>query len=283
MKKIFILAVLGLLVPVFVFAKTSFSVLDNENTLSLQGKCMGDQVRVDLFAGKDAEPIYTSGAPCQDGNFTFSDDLTKWEGIPNGDYTLAVDNDKSNTPGVRIKRVVEQRVDPVPAPAAPAPEATLSTGTPASQPDSPEVKFLNAFVALQQSILDMREWLTATTYPIFLKSGLAMALDGIETAANTVSDLIVAHDSSASAGENKTADAASPTADTPTNTPAETPTTLTPADPASSNTPDPVVAPTEPTQPTVSDTTDQTENNTNTSASDITGAAVNSDGTTATP
>lgn len=203
MKKIIIIALFFF--PLGVFAKGNWELRENKNTLTLVGACSGREARVDLFRGNDKNPIYTSGALCQDGKFEFSDNLLRWKSLPDGDYTVVVDGDKKNTQNVSLKRPAEQ-ISSV--------SSSITDGLATQAPSDPETKFLGAFVGLQQAILDMRIWLMETKYPNVVKNSINMALDGLDIAVAKVSELVLSAESSGDLEENN-ATAAEPVAGQP--------------------------------------------------------------------
>ena len=118
MKKIFLILILASL-PITVAAKEKFVVLSSENVLKITGTCTID-VRVILTpVGESKKALYSSGTPCQDREFTFSDDLMKWS-LPEGQYTLWVNGDPVK------KRVVVKNVIVEPAEEKPVPIEILS-------------------------------------------------------------------------------------------------------------------------------------------------------------
>ncbi|MDO8241288.1 MAG: hypothetical protein Q7T51_04905 [Candidatus Moranbacteria bacterium] len=188
MKKIIFITIL-FLCPMGVFAKGSWNLVENRNTLLITGACFDKQVKIDLYEKNKGEAVYTSGAMCKDGKFEFSDNLLQWKSLKDGEYELLVNDDESNVGKVFIARPVEK-------PAAQVEKSAVATQSVEASviedvPVDPETKFLGAFVSLQQSILDMREWLDQTSYPKVLKSSIGLGLDGMDLAVGKVSDLVL--------------------------------------------------------------------------------------------
>lgn len=107
MKKI-IFAFFFLLLPFPLFAKEKYTFQSTENVLTLSGICSLD-VKFTLTLVNDAnQSVYSSGTPCKDGAFSFSDDLSQWN-IPDGQYTLWVNGDPAE------KRITMKKIVIVPA------------------------------------------------------------------------------------------------------------------------------------------------------------------------
>ena len=181
-KKIIILIASLAFLPFGVLAKDNWELQGNKNVLSLAGECSVQEIRVDPFLENSEKPIYTSVATCQEGKFDFRDDLLQWKSLPDGEYSLVVNGDQKNTRKVSIKRPEESV-----AVAAAAANADLSA---AETPDDPDTKFLNAFVAFQQALLDMRTWLSETKYPTLVKTSLDALIDGVDGAAGKIAELM---------------------------------------------------------------------------------------------
>lgn len=95
--------IIGLLIPLPLFAKERFVLQSTENVLTLSGQCSLDITLALTPVGKDDKKIYTSGTPCRNKEFTFSDDLAKWN-IPEGQYTLWVNGEPAQ------KRIVMMKI-----------------------------------------------------------------------------------------------------------------------------------------------------------------------------
>jgi hypothetical protein len=181
MKNFPYLALFLMTLPAFVFAAEKWQLLSGKNTLAVIGTCSEKEVRFDLYRSGDAEPIYTSGVLCRDGAFEFSDDLLQWESLGDGSYELVVDKERKNPRQVVIERPLES----APVPATARESTVIDAGTDMAAP-----RFLDAFVMLQRSLVDMRIRLAESDYPDAIKLGLDAAIDGIETVAGTMADLL---------------------------------------------------------------------------------------------
>ncbi len=107
MKKI-IFALFLLSIPIPIFAKEKYTLQSTENVLTLSGVCSMDVKFTLTHVNSDQESVYSSGTPCKDGVFSFSDDLSQWN-IPDGQYTLWVNGDPAE------KRITMKKIVIVPA------------------------------------------------------------------------------------------------------------------------------------------------------------------------
>ncbi|NTW15725.1 MAG: hypothetical protein HGA38_05180 [Candidatus Moranbacteria bacterium] len=179
MKKIIIISVL-ICSPHLVFASGSWTLKEGTNVMHIAGDCSGKEVRFNLYRKGSDDPIYTSGAFCNEGRFDFTDNLLQWESLDDGKYELIVNSDRSRSGNVFIQRpVVAQSVE-------------SSTAKDSVVPDQ---TFLGALVALQQSLLDMRSRLADSDYPDAVKMGLDKAIDGVDALAGKMTDLLFASES----------------------------------------------------------------------------------------
>jgi hypothetical protein len=79
-----------------------------DGIITAEGACDKDVV-IELFSGKTmSEVIYSAGAACKGGKFSFSDNLTKWN-IIDGSYVLAVDGQLAKDGGIEIKKEAENK------------------------------------------------------------------------------------------------------------------------------------------------------------------------------
>ena len=179
LKKIIILAIL--LMPFSLHAAEGWAVLESGKTFSVQGGCSNETVKIAIFnKGEDKNPIDSYDAKCENGEFYFSSDLFKKD-IRTGNYLISIDGQMNLNP-VSIKNADNK-------------QATKKIENNEKKQESPDVKFLSAFVVFQQSILDMRTWLAETKYPSWVKSGVDGALDGIDGLAGKISDMLFSADS----------------------------------------------------------------------------------------
>ena len=179
-----VLIAIAIAFPLGVSASNTWNITESTNTLSIEGSCPSQEVNITLYQSGKNEPVYSSGAHCVDGRFAFSDNLLQWKSLENGTYELAVDGDK----GKKQRVVIDRPSDTAPVSVTPVPDAVVET-----KPDS--ITFLDAFVALQQSLTDMRSRLAESDYPDIVKAGLDAAIDGIDTLAGKMSDILFAADS----------------------------------------------------------------------------------------
>ena len=113
---------------------------------------------------------------------------------------------------ITIKRDSNTQSDPSAAPAqavsgeANAVATDMPTADATATATDPDTKFLGSFVTLQQSILDMRTWLAQSSYPTIIKTGLGIALDGVDQAVGKVSELVLLAEGQSAAPAVKTAD-----------------------------------------------------------------------------
>jgi hypothetical protein len=190
MKKTLYIALFLILFPSDAFASERWELRSGKNTLAVIGTCSEKEVRFDLYQKGNDEPIYTSGALCIDGAFEFSDNLLQWETLGDGSYELVVDKERKKKVGILIERPVE--VTPMDTVSAAIP-TSVDGGAGASAP-----RFLDAFVALQQSLADMRVRLAESEYPDIVKISLDAAIDGIDKISGKMTDILFASESGAS-------------------------------------------------------------------------------------
>jgi len=180
-----------------VFASENWKLEENKNTLSIAGDCLGKEVSVELYQVGKNQPIYNSGSLCREGKFEFSDNLLQWKSLEDGQYEVVIDGDRKNNKHVSIERVVENVVAEIPEVSLQQPTPTQEVVAQTSQaeakaePETPELKFLGAFVNMQQAILDMRQWLDQTNYPNLAKQTIGIALDGLDLAVGKLSGKVM--------------------------------------------------------------------------------------------
>jgi hypothetical protein len=185
MKKLLLITIF-LLSPFSVFASENWKLREAKNTLSIQGSCSSEKIKIELYAKTQSDSIYTSNAVCKEGTFEFSDNLLQWKSIADGQYTVIINGDKQNPKTISIEK--PQEVKPVEV------EKTVKKET--EKPLSPELKFLNAFATLQQSILDMKQWLGETSYSKFAKQTINLALDSVDVAVGKLSGRVLSSEDS---------------------------------------------------------------------------------------
>lgn len=219
MKKIIAILVFVSAVAIPFGARASFSARVSQNNIEVEGSC---SVNVLITLAKTDNPdkiVYSGGVLCQDGKFSFSDDLLKWN-MEDGKYNLMVNGQKSGKTVERKEQILsvqdEPAKNPIPvnsssqavtAPVAETPIDDSAIENAAAEPEpeekavDPDTKFLDAFVAFQQSLLDMRTWLVETKYPAIVKKSMDSALDGIDLVAGKISESLWSAEDSSGAGE----------------------------------------------------------------------------------
>jgi hypothetical protein len=189
MKKIIILTIL-LILPSAVFAASDWKLKEAKNTLLVEGSCEGKEVTFEIYPQGKGEPAYTSNAACKEGKFIFKDNLLQWKSLVDGRYELVINGDQKNIKTVEIQRPVEV------VPAANVNSNSTSNNAKNSETmTSPEVRFLGAFVSLQQATMDMRTWLADTSYPAIIKTMIGFSLDSLDTVVGKLSSLITSSES----------------------------------------------------------------------------------------
>lgn len=177
MKKIIIIAISVLAFPVLVLAKGSLSVVrESGSAIAIEGECL-EKVKIELFRKADDDKhVFDKDVSCQDGKFFFSENLSQ-KNVPEGNYIVAVDGEKS-------LNMVAVRKDSGEA-------DKILKSTQAENIETADVKFMNALVGLQKSILDMQIWLGETDYPQAVKDSADMILNGLQSAANKITDMML--------------------------------------------------------------------------------------------
>lgn len=190
MKRIsHILALCIAFIPASVLADTPWTVTEAVNILSIRGFCE-DEVGIALFSDAKRDPVYTSAAHCVDGTFTFSDDLLVWDGIKDGSYRLSIGGERIQGTTVIVRRPEETPAEEI----SPDPSGTDVVIVEADDLTDLQPGFLGAFVALQQSLADMRAHLADSGYSLTVRIGLDAAIDGIDLIAGKMSDMLFAAD-----------------------------------------------------------------------------------------
>jgi hypothetical protein len=188
MKKIIIITIL-FLIPFGASASGDWNLLGSKNTLSIEGTCSGKDVKFELYPAGKGESAYTSNAICKEGKFEFSDDLLRWKSLGDGKYDLIVNDDQKNIKTIEISR-------PVVVAESSKKEIASAASETKQETTSPELKFLGAFVSLQQAILDMRTWLAESNYPALAKTMIGFTLDGVDGAVSKLSETIMSSENS---------------------------------------------------------------------------------------
>ncbi len=177
----YFLFLFGILAPLTAHGAVSFELLSQQNTLEMKGVCAGD-VKIELYEGTnfEADPSYVATAPCVNDSFTLSDDLTRWA-IPEGNYKLVVDGERTSIKGFAIKPVEMSKEEAVN-------RELIAKGLPGEMALSADQVFENAqasfsekLYGLQLDLVTMQGSLKDTTYPDFIKTGLGGALGLVET------------------------------------------------------------------------------------------------------
>jgi len=182
----YILTLLTLLsFPAIVFASEGWNFSQMDNILTLQGSCTGKNVTVALFRHeKDEKAVYTSETKCGNGTFLFSENFSL-KNIPEGTYIVALNGEKSQSLFSFIEKRKENEKNTV-----------ITKQKKSEETDTPDTRFLSAFVALQQSLLDMRTWIDETTYPSFIKKSIGAVIDTIDGAVGKMTDLLFSQEES---------------------------------------------------------------------------------------
>jgi len=180
--KIIIISAFSILIlPALASAKGNLSVVrESGSEVSMEGEC-SEKVKIELFKkADDSESAFAKDVSCQNGKFYFSENLSQ-KNVTEGSYVVAVDGEKSlNMVAVR------EGFDTANKNSKTAQIENIETA---------DTKFLGAFVALQQSILDMQTWLAETAYPQVVKDSLGLALDGLQLATGKITELLWSTDS----------------------------------------------------------------------------------------
>lgn len=199
--------------------RASFSARVSQNNIEINGDCSSNVLVTLAKTDNPDKIVYSGGVSCQEGKFSFADDLLKWN-MEDGKYSIMVNGQKSGKTVERKERILSVQDEPaenavpsissgqaVAAPVAetaindPAGENAAAEPEPEKETADPDTKFLDAFVAFQQSLLDMRIWLAETKYPAFIKKGIDSALDGIDLVAGKISESLWSSDNPSGAGE----------------------------------------------------------------------------------
>lgn len=176
------------LLPSVVSADTSWRILESKNTLSLEGSCAGETVKVELYRMGDTEkPRYTSAARCVEERLVFSDNLLQWN-LEEGGYRVVLDgvkNDARNIvieyPAIMPAAVPASEEVSAHTPAVIVPAAVEMTVTPEEAFEDAQANFGTHLVAMQDAFSVMQLRLAETKYPSFMKLGLEGALSGLGT------------------------------------------------------------------------------------------------------
>lgn len=179
-KKIILSLIIAIFFPSISFAKGSWALMKEGSLVSLQGTC-SEQIKLELFANEnDENSAYQANVKCENGSFYFSKDFAKTD-LTEGTYLVAVDGEKSQDT-VAITKKAEKQLKQ---------KDSEQTEISKQKEDSGEIKFLSAFVSLQQSILDMHKWLDSTSYSKILKKSIGAILDGLDLVAGKLSKAVL--------------------------------------------------------------------------------------------
>lgn len=175
----------ALLLPRVMLAGGSWALMQQGSQVSVQGECVGSEVKIEFFSqADDVTADKTASTDCEEGKFSYLVDFSTVD-LTEGNYILAVDGEKSQSVVAVTKQKVGSSQNSVATKESPR----------AKSEDTAEVKFLSAFVSVQQSVLDMQTWLTETSYPEFIKTSLGVALDGVNLAVGKLSELVLGAES----------------------------------------------------------------------------------------
>lgn len=161
--QIFILtaAVLGICSAVKAAEIGNFSFDNSTQTLQISGVCGGSSVTIHISAVSSAEPFYTAGSECKDGQFVFNDNLGYW-GLPAGEYRLVAYDANSPLSNPSEEKIFVIEIPPAEyLPDEPSGEPATSTD---KEPDEDEpsnhffVRFVNFLLEwLKNAVLKIKE------------------------------------------------------------------------------------------------------------------------------
>lgn len=179
---------LFLILLVLFFGETSLTLAATWQRLDLQnnvihvlGSCANKkEVTVYLLSATTSDVIYAAGAPCDKGNFNFTDELTRW-GIPTGTYHLVVGEGQglANLNHTEDLSVVYPTYEP-------------------GLPPDPNTIFENRagsivtnLQAMSESVASMIQTLGDTSYSAVLKVALSGFLGSIEVTLTGLADVVL--------------------------------------------------------------------------------------------
>jgi len=156
----------------------------SQNEIGLEGDCSTKNITIALAETENPENVvYSGGARCNGNSFSFYDDLSKWD-IENGEYALIVNGEKTNKTIKRQKNLFAVQTDF---------EESVVLGTennPGESDYNSDARFLEAYASFQESLVDMQTWVGSTRYPVLVKSGIELAIDGIIAVSGRITDLV---------------------------------------------------------------------------------------------
>lgn len=186
MKKIIQILIFPSLILFPFITKADFSSKFDQNQLQLEGDCK-ENIKIEL-SKKDGSVIYTGAAKCESGKYIFDDNLLQWN-LPSGDYEILINGQRVDKKITIDKAAAEEKKA----------QDTMSQTAIASQANqvkdssgaiSSDNKFLQSFLGLQNSLLDMRLSIKETQYPSAVKTGIMIAIDGINSLVTKITNYI---------------------------------------------------------------------------------------------
>lgn len=175
MKKYYLTIPALLFFPWQVWAATSWALKMENGKFSIQGSCE-EKVNIELFEPTEKnKAVFSERIECQRGKFFFSEDLIK-ENLPVGNYAVSI-NGQKNPDMISVAR--NKNIKNENHSSEQKDDQRIEENFFAEETSNPEIKFFRAFAALQQALLDMRDWLTETSYPKVVKMAIDSGLNGI--------------------------------------------------------------------------------------------------------
>jgi hypothetical protein len=192
MKKIIYSLIFLSLISLPSLAKASFVASTSDNNVKIEGDCK-ENIKIEMADANDQKNIaYTSGVVCKDGKFIFSDNLVKWNMIE-GKYAIFVDGKKIGKTVVLDKGVTDVQSEQLQNENVKN-SNELAKSEAASNTVVGEIgaenNFLQAFLNLQKSILDMRNTVSDTQYPGAIKTGITIVLDSMDSLVKKVTEYL---------------------------------------------------------------------------------------------
>jgi hypothetical protein len=133
-----------------------------------------------LYPPGKSQPVYSAGAPCQDGHFTLNDDLSAWE-INVGEYEVTVSEGQHSTAHERAQKDTVTVTEPV--------TETVAVASPIPEPTDPNSLFIaaqdrfdQAVTLLTTALQDMKTLLPQTNLAVSAKGIWSSILETMEQA-----------------------------------------------------------------------------------------------------
>jgi hypothetical protein len=213
MKKLVLISIVASLGCLPIQARASFEAKISENNIEISGECFSKDATVMLAKAETPEKIvYSGGVLCENGKFKFADDLLKWQ-MDDGKYNLMVNGKKIGKTVERNEKIMNVRDDSensanqtgVIQPTVSAAEVSnenqineITSENFASKnaiSSDADAIFLQAFVSLQKSLLEMQERLPETKLPEIVKTSMDLILNGLQKLTGKITDILWSVDS----------------------------------------------------------------------------------------